>query len=113
MDGRDQRDMYRGFGDGFTRAFEMALTPAVFGGFGYMLDRWIGILPVLTIVFFLLAVFGQFVKMYYTYDARMKAHEAAGPWAAREAAPLAQTAREAAPLVQPDPHPVPGAAPTV
>ncbi len=81
MDGRDQRDMYRGFGDGFTRAFEMALTPAVFGGLGYLLDRWIGVLPVFTILLFLTAVFGQFVKMYYTYDARMKAHEAAGPWA--------------------------------
>ncbi len=115
MDGRDQRDMYRGFGDGFTRAFEMALTPAVFGGFGYMLDRWIGVLPVLTIVLFLLAVFGQFVKMYYTYDARMKAHEAAGPWAARETGPSvqAQVARAAGPSVQPDLHPAPGAAPTV
>ncbi len=91
MDGRDQRDMYRGFGDGFTRAFEMALTPAVFGGFGYLLDRWIGVLPVFTILLFLTAVLGQFVKMYYTYDARMKAHEAAGPWA--------QSSREAAPSV--------------
>ena len=96
MDGRDDRgDMYRGFGDGFTRAFEMALTPAVFGAFGYLLDRWIGILPVLTIVLFLIAVGGQFVKMYYTYDARMKVHEAAGPWAAREAAPGIQPARAA------------------
>ncbi len=100
MDGRDQRDMYRGFGDGFTRAFEMALTPAVFGVFGYMLDRWIGIVPVLTIVLFLMAVFGQFVKMYYTYDARMKVHEAAGPWAARPVAPLAQPPRPTAPSVQ-------------
>ena len=91
MNGRDQRDMYRGFGDGFTRAFELALTPAVFGGLGYLLDRRIGILPVLTILLFLTAVFGQFVKMYYTYDARMKAHEAAGPWA--------QSSREAAPSV--------------
>ena len=85
MEGRDQRDMYRGFGDGFTRAFEMAFTPAIFGAFGYGLDRWIGILPVLTILLFLTAVSGQFVKMYYTYDARMKTHEAAGPWAARPA----------------------------
>ena len=108
--------MYRGFGDGFTRAFEMALTPAVFGVFGYGLDRWIGILPVLTIVLFLLAVFGQFVKMYYTYDARMKVHEAAGPWAARPAAPLVQPARPVGPLVQPAPPPpqsFPGAAPSV
>ena len=94
MDGRDERgDIYRGFGDGFTRAFEMALTPAVFGAFGYLLDRWIGILPVLTIVLFLTAVGGQFVKMYYTYDARMKTPEAAGPWAAREAGLLVEPVR--------------------
>ena len=102
MDGRDQRDMYRGFGDGFTRAFELALTPAVFAGFGYLLDKRIGILPVLTIVFFLMAIAGQFVKMYYAYDARMKVHEAAGPWAKIEAA-----AQPTAPL------PAPETAPTV
>ena len=104
MDGRDQRDMYRGFGDGFTRAFEMALTPAVFGGFGYLLDRWVGLLPVFTILLFLIAVLGQFVKMYYTYDARMKAHEAAGPWAraTREAAPSVLAAQAPlAPEVKP------------
>jgi len=87
LDGRDQRDMYRGFGDGFTRAIEMALTPALFGAFGYLLDRWIGILPVLTILLFLTAVCGQFVKMYYSYDARMKLHEASGPWAAARPTP--------------------------
>lgn len=100
MDGRDQREMYRGFGDGFTRAFELALTPAVFAGFGYLLDKWIGILPVLTIVLFLMAIAGQFVKMYYAYDARMKVHEAAGPWASREPAP-APTAPLAAPETAP------------
>ncbi len=103
MDGRDQRDMYRGFGDGFTRAFELALTPGVFAAFGYLLDRWIGIIPVLTIVFFLMAVAGQFVKMYYVYEARMKVHEASGPWApARVPAPTPAT-----------PDPAPEAAPTV
>ncbi len=104
MDGRDQRDMYRGFGDGFTRAFELALTPAVFAGFGYLLEGWVGIRPVLTIVFFLTAVAGQFVKMYYSYDARMKVLEGAGPWATRPAAPVAQvagppTTQEAEPTV--------------
>jgi hypothetical protein len=81
LDGRDQRDMYRGFGDGFTRALEMAFTPALFGGFGYLVDGWIGIRPVLTILLFLTAVAGQSVKMFYAYDARMKVHEAEGVWA--------------------------------
>jgi hypothetical protein len=88
LDGRDQRDMYRGAGDGFTRAFELALTPAIFAGFGYVLDGRLGVRPVLTILFFLIAVAGQFVKMYYTYEARMKAHESAGPWASPVARPV-------------------------
>ncbi len=95
MDGRDQRDMYRGAGDGFTRSFELALTPAVFAGFGYLLDGWIGIRPVLTIALFLICVAGQFVRMYYTYDARMKVLEGAGPWAPAVASP----AEEAEPTV--------------
>ena len=50
------RDTYNGFGESLSRAFELAVTPAVFGVAGYALDRWLGILPVLTIIFFVLAV---------------------------------------------------------
>lgn len=95
MDGRDQRDVYRGASDGFTRSFELALTPAVFAGFGYLLDGWIGIRPVLTIALFLICVAGQFVKMYYAYEARMKVLESAGPWAPA----VAPAAEEAGPTV--------------
>jgi hypothetical protein len=77
----DNRDLYNGAGEGMSRAFELAVTPAILGGFGYMLDRWLGLLPVLTIVFFLVAVCGVAARMYYGYDARMKELEAAGPWA--------------------------------
>jgi len=77
----DNRELYNGAGEGQSRAFELAVTPAIIGGFGYLLDRWLGLLPVLTIVFFLVAVAGVMVRMYYGYDARMKEHEAASPWA--------------------------------
>ena len=80
------RDTYNGFGESMSRAFELAVTPAVFGVAGYALDRWLGILPTLTIVFFLLAVVGLFVRMYCGYEQRMREHEAAGPWA--RAAPV-------------------------
>lgn len=75
------QDLYNGAGEGMSRAFELALTPAILGGFGYLLDRWLGLLPVLTIVFFLVAMVGLMARMYYAYDAKMKDHDSAGPWA--------------------------------
>lgn len=74
-------DLYRSFGDSYTRAFELAVTPAIFGLAGYGLDRWFGILPVLTIVFSLWAVIALLLRTWYGYVARMQEHEATGPWA--------------------------------
>jgi hypothetical protein len=81
VDQNDKRDLYNGFGDGLARAFEYAVTPAIFGFLGYLLDRAIGTVPVFTIILALLCVVGMFLKTWYAYDATMKAHEAAGPWA--------------------------------
>jgi hypothetical protein len=75
--------MYRGYGDGMARAFEFALTPAIFCGIGYALDRWLGIVPVLSIVLFLVSVVGMFAKTWYAYEARMRVEDAAAPWARR------------------------------
>jgi F0F1-type ATP synthase assembly protein I len=80
-----QAALYNGAGEGMNRAFELALTPAIIGAFGYLLDRWLGLLPVLTIVFFLIAMAGVIARMWYGYDARMREHEASGPWARRVA----------------------------
>ncbi len=80
-----QTDLYNGAGEGMSRAFELAITPAIIGGLGYLLDRWLGLVPVLTIIFFLMGVVGVVARMYYGYDARMKEHEAAGPWADKAA----------------------------
>ncbi len=74
-------ELYRNFGDGFTRAFELAFTPAIFGVLGYVLDRWLGIVPVFTIVFVLMAVVGLLLRVWYGYVYRMQALEASGPWA--------------------------------
>ena len=76
-----QGELYNGAGEGMSRAFELAVTPAIIGGFGYLLDRWLGLLPVFTIIFVLVAMAGLVARMYYSYDARMKEHEAASPWA--------------------------------
>ena len=74
-------ELYNGAGEGMSRAFELALTPAIIGGLGYLLDRWLGIVPVLTIVFFLVAMVGLVARLWYAYDAQMTLHENAGPWA--------------------------------
>jgi len=78
-----QRDLYNGAGEGQSRAFELAVTPAILGGFGFLLDRWLGLTPILTIIFFLVATAGVIARMYYGYAAKMAEHEAAGPWAAK------------------------------
>jgi F0F1-type ATP synthase assembly protein I len=75
-----QGELYNGAGEGLSRAFELALTPAIIGGFGYLLDRWLGLTPVFTIIFFLVAMAGLMARMYYAYDAKMKEHDAASPW---------------------------------
>ena len=79
----DKGDLYRNFGDGFTRAFELAVTPVIFGAMGYGLDRWLGIVPVLTTIFTLLAVIGLLLRTWYGYVYRMEALERSGPWAPR------------------------------
>ena len=81
MDTGYKRDLYNGFGNGLSRAFELAVTPAVFGGIGYAIDRAAGMVPVFTIVLLLLALAGMFVRMWYGYDAEMKGHESRGAWA--------------------------------
>ncbi|MDQ2827103.1 MAG: AtpZ/AtpI family protein [Actinomycetota bacterium] len=82
-----QGELYNGAGEGMSRAFELALTPAIIGGIGYLLDRWLGIVPVMTIVFFLVAMVGLVARLWYAYDAQMKLHESAGPWAAPDTRP--------------------------
>jgi F0F1-type ATP synthase assembly protein I len=75
-----QGELYNGAGEGLSRAFELALTPAIIAGLGYLLDRWLGLMPVFTILFFLVGMGGVIARMYYAYDAKMKQHDAASPW---------------------------------
>ena len=46
----ETREMRQGFGDAFAAAFELAVTPAIFGFLGWLLDSRIGTAPVFTIV---------------------------------------------------------------
>jgi F0F1-type ATP synthase assembly protein I len=63
-------------GDSLGRGMDIALTMLVFLGLGALLDRWLGIFPVFTIVLVVIASLGTFVRLKYTYDATMERLEA-------------------------------------
>lgn len=91
-----KRDSYNGFGEGLSRAFELAATPAIFGGIGYLIDRKVGSTPSFMIGFLVFAVVGMFVRMYFGYKQDMDAHEQKNVWAKNESpAPVQHTPRPA------------------
>lgn len=93
---KGRQHLYNGFGDTFTRGMEMVLTPALLGGFGYFLDRVIGIVPVLTIVFTVIGVVGVAVKEYYAYEAEIRVQEADASWAKKPGQGSEQSERKLA-----------------
>jgi len=76
----NNQHLYNGFGSSTARAFELAVTPAIFGFLGHLLDRALGTSPVFLIVFVLFCVAGMGVRMYYGYSRQMDEHDANGPW---------------------------------
>lgn len=62
--------------DGLGKGMEIAVLLVLFLAAGYGLDRWLGTMPVFTIVLTVVAAIGQFVKIWYGYDARMSQLEA-------------------------------------
>ena len=80
MELHERRDLYNGFSDGLARAFELAVTPVIFGGIGYGLDRWLDLVPLLTLVLFLFGVAGTSYMAWFRYDAEMRRVEADKPW---------------------------------
>lgn len=57
------------------RGFEMAITPVVFGGLGWLLDRAFGTGVILTIAFAVFGVVGMMVRYWIGYDADMRRQE--------------------------------------
>lgn len=83
MDLRERRELNNGFGDALARAFELAVTPAIFGGLGYAADRAFGTTPILMIGFLVFALVGVFVKMWFAYDRDMRSRETDAVWGRR------------------------------
>lgn len=75
--------------DNLGRGMDMALVTLVFLGIGWAIDRRLDTKPLFMIGLVLVALVGQFVKMWYAYDATMARHEDERR-AAAQAAPRAQ-----------------------
>lgn len=58
--------MWRGHG-----GWEMALTPALFGFGGWLVDGWLGTTPIVTILAALIGLGGSVTNQYYRYNDRM------------------------------------------
>ena len=66
-----------------ARGIELVLTPVVFGGFGWLLDSWLGTTPWLALVLGAVALFATVAKMWFAYDAEMRELESTSRWARR------------------------------
>ena len=62
--------------DNIGRGMEFAILVVMFLGLGYVLDRIFGTKPLFMIALVVVSLIGQFASMWYSYDARMKQHEA-------------------------------------
>ena len=63
--------------DTLGTGMDAVLLIAVFLGLGFGLDRWLGTTPWFTVGFVLFAAVGWFLRMRYTYETHMLAHESA------------------------------------
>lgn len=77
----ERRALYRGYNNSLASAFELALTPPAMAALGWLLDRWLGTMPVFMIVLLVIGLVGVFTKLWFQYAAEMAVHEQSGPWA--------------------------------
>lgn len=67
--------MNRGFSDAMAGAVELALTPAIFGFIGWLLDGWLGTRPVFMLGLGLFTLLYVGWRMMKGYDAEMRERE--------------------------------------
>ena len=87
---RDRRELQRGLDDGLSKAFELALTPAVLGVAGWLVDRQLEVTPLFTLIAFFLGVIGTSLSLWYRYDATMRVQEQAASQARAARPPRAR-----------------------
>ena len=71
----DKQQTYNQFGDTLAKAFEMVLTPAIFGFFGWLIDRAVGTTPLFTLLIGAIVFGYEAWRMWWDYEQRMQAHE--------------------------------------
>lgn len=64
------------YGDGMSIAFELVGTPAIVGGLGFLLDRWLGTTPLFTIVLTLVALATVAGLTIWRYNGEMRRADA-------------------------------------
>jgi len=64
-----------------TGSYELVFSPLLLALIGYGLDRWLGTLPIFTIICAVVGLVGACIKIYYGYVAEMDEHEKDAPWA--------------------------------
>ncbi len=75
MDILARRELNNGFGESLAKAFELVVTPGIFGFLGWLLDHKVGTTPLFTLLF-TLTVFGYVSwKLWGSYERQMQAHE--------------------------------------
>lgn len=74
---QEQLQLRSGFGDALSVAFEMVVTPAIFGFLGYLLDRRIGTTPLFLATFSVITLSYMVWKTYARYEHDMAREEAA------------------------------------
>lgn len=80
MDPSQRRQLRRDF-DRQSGSFELALGPVIFAALGFLLDRWLGVLPLFTLLLFAFGAVATVVKLWLGYDREMRKHEEVAPWA--------------------------------
>jgi F0F1-type ATP synthase assembly protein I len=85
VDLRERRELNNGFGDALSRAFELAATPAIFAGLGWLIDRQVGTSPLFLLILFFLAIIGVGYMTWFRYEEEMREHEADAVWSRRRA----------------------------
>ncbi len=59
-------------GDNLGRGMDFALVILVFLGLGALVDHWLGTWPAFAVGLVVVSTIGQFVRMYYEYNATME-----------------------------------------
>jgi F0F1-type ATP synthase assembly protein I len=71
-----KRELNQGFGNALNAAVELVVTPALMALVGWLVDRWLGTTPIVT-VFFAVFTLGYVVwKQYVAYQGSMDREQA-------------------------------------